>query len=138
MTIFLDSTALFARFSDGPEGELVIASLRNDPTWCVSAVAHAECQMLLQRLDLDDDERRRIRGAMASELDMFHVVPLDGACLDRATEIGRVQPVRTVDAIHLAAADRLPRPLTFATFDANQIGPAMDLGFEILSSRAPD
>jgi hypothetical protein len=34
----------------------------------------------------------------------------------------------------LAAADRLPRPLTFATFDPAQIPVALALGFEVLGS----
>ena len=53
--------------------------------------------------------------------------------IDRAAELGRTQPLRTVDAIHLAAADRLPSPTTFATFDPAQIPVAVGLGFDVLS-----
>jgi hypothetical protein len=42
--------------------------------------------------------------------------------------------VRTVDAIHLAAADRLPRPTTYLTFDPGQIPVAMALGYDVTSS----
>jgi hypothetical protein len=42
--------------------------------------------------------------------------------------------VRTVDAIHLAAADRLPRPVTFCTFDPRQIPVALSLGFDVVST----
>ena len=38
-----------------------------------------------------------------------------------------------MDAIHLAAADRLPRPLTYATFDRRQIPAAAALGFEVVA-----
>ena len=38
---------------------------------------------------------------------------------------------RTVDALHLAAADRLPRPITYLTFDPAQIPVALALGFSI-------
>jgi hypothetical protein len=38
------------------------------------------------------------------------------------------------DAIHLAAADRLPRPLSFVTFDASQIPVALSMGFDVVSS----
>ena len=41
--------------------------------------------------------------------------------------------MRTTDALHLAAADRLPRPLTFLTFDPAQIPVAMSLGFDVAS-----
>ena len=60
-------------------------------------------------------------------------MPVDQLCLDRAAELGRDQPLRTVDAMHLAAADRLPRPVTFATFDAHQIPVALALGFEVVA-----
>ena len=39
-----------------------------------------------------------------------------------------------VDAIHLAAADRLPRPVTFVTFDPAQIPVALSLGFDVVST----
>jgi hypothetical protein len=38
------------------------------------------------------------------------------------------------DAIHLAAADRLPRPVRFVTFDAAQIPVAMSMGFDVTSA----
>ena len=41
--------------------------------------------------------------------------------------------VRSVDAVHLAAADRLPRPLRYLTFERSQIPAADALGFEVLS-----
>jgi hypothetical protein len=41
--------------------------------------------------------------------------------------------LRITDAIHLAAADRLPKPLTFLTLDANQMPVAEALGFAVES-----
>lgn len=134
MTIFLDSTAFFSHFTIGSEADLVRGVLGEHPSRCVSAVTLTECQMLLRGLDLDPRDQRRLRGAIVTEWESFHVVPVDPRCLERASEIGLDQPVRTIDAIQLAAADRLPRPLTFVTFDPNQIGPALDLGFEVVST----
>ena len=62
------------------------------------------------------------------------MVPIDQRCLDRAAELSREQPLRTVDALHLAAADRLPRPTTFVTFDPRQIPVALALGYEVVST----
>ncbi|QXC61296.1 type II toxin-antitoxin system VapC family toxin [Aquihabitans sp. G128] len=56
------------------------------------------------------------------------MVPLDQGCLDRAAELTREHPLRTVDALHLAAATRLPGPVTFVTFDPRQIPVALALG----------
>jgi predicted nuclease of restriction endonuclease-like (RecB) superfamily len=49
------------------------------------------------------------------------------------SELPRLHPVTMSDAIHLAAADRLPKPVAFATFDHHQMPVAESLGFEILS-----
>jgi glyoxylase-like metal-dependent hydrolase (beta-lactamase superfamily II) len=45
-------------------------------------------------------------------------------------EVGRLR----LHAIHLAAADRLPRPVGFITFDPQQIPVALGLGFDVVSS----
>jgi uncharacterized protein len=59
------------------------------------------------------------------------VVPVDTLCLERASELARLHPVKMSDAIHLAAADRIPKPVAFATFDHHQMPVAKGLGFEI-------
>jgi predicted nucleic acid-binding protein len=87
--------------------------------------------MLLERLGDDPDRTDELRRALRDDWERVHVVPVDQQCLDRAAELGRTQPLRTVDAIHLAAADRLPRPVTFVTFDPAQIPVALSLGFEV-------
>jgi uncharacterized protein len=77
------------------------------------------------------DELRR---ALRDDWERIAVVPVDQTCLDRAAELGRSHPLRTIDALHLAAADRLPRPVTFATFDHRQIPVALALGFDVVST----
>jgi len=49
--------------------------------------------------------------------------------------LGAAYQLATTDAIHLASADRLPKPLTYLTFDSHQIPAALDLGFEVASSQ---
>jgi hypothetical protein len=45
----------------------------------------------------------------------------------------REQPLRLADAIQLAAAERLPRPIRYVTFDPVQIPAALGLGFEVVA-----
>ena len=45
-----------------------------------------------------------------------------------------MKPVRLTDAIHLAAAERLPGPVSFVTFDPAQIGTALGLGLDVVST----
>jgi hypothetical protein len=37
-------------------------------------------------------------------------------------------------AVHLAAAERMPPPVRFVTFDPGQIGIALGLGLDVVSS----
>ena len=134
MTLALDTTALLALYLDGPFRDVIVDAMAGDHDWCASAVALSEAMMLVDRLGDDPTRTDELRGAIRDDWERIHVVPLDQRCLDRAAELGRTQPVRTIDALHLAAADRLPGPVAFATFDPAQIPVALSLGFDIVSS----
>lgn len=134
MTVALDSTALLARYLEGPSRDAALAIMAADPAWCASALALSEALMVIDRLGDDPARTDALRRALRDDWERVHVVPVDQRCLDRAAELGRTQPVRTVDAIHLAAADRLPRPVTFLTFDPGQIPVAMALGYDVASA----
>jgi predicted nucleic acid-binding protein len=134
MTCHLDTTALVARYLDLPERDIVVDAMATDGDWCASALALTEALALIERLTDDPLARDDLRRALRDDWERFVSVPVDQACLDRATELGRSQPLRTVDALHLAAADRLPRPLTYVTFDHRQIPVALALGFDVVST----
>ncbi len=136
MTIALDTSALLARFLEGPARQVVLEAMDDDRDWCASALALAEALMLVDRLGDDAQRTDALRLAVRDDWERMHVVPVDRLCLERAAELGRTQPLRSVDAIHLAAADRLPAPVTFATFDPSQIPVALSLGFEVPGSLA--
>lgn len=134
MTLALDTTALLARYLEGPFQSVILDAMEADHSWCASALALTEAMMLVDRLGDDPTRTDELRGAIRDDWSRMAIVPIDQRCLDRAAELGRTQPVRTVDAIHLAAADRLPKPLTFATFDPAQIPVALSLGFNVVST----
>ncbi len=134
MTLALDTTALLARYLDGPYRVVILDAMTADPDWCASAMALSESLMLIDRIGDDPARADDLRRAVRDDWERIAVVPVDQRCLDRAAELGRTQPLRTVDAIHLSAADRLPRPTTFATFDPAQIPVALGLGFDVLST----
>lgn len=134
MTLALDTSALLGRYLSGPHRAVVLAAMARDEVWCASALARAEALGMVDRVcDLPTDSDA-VRRALRDDWERIHVVPLDQRCLDRATELTREQPLRTVDALHLAAADRLPRPVTFCTFDPRQIPVALALGFNVAST----
>lgn len=134
MTLALDTSALLGRYLSGPHRAVVLGAMAEDAVWCASALARAEALGMIDRVcDLPHDGDRA-RQALRDDWERIHVVPLDQRCLDRATELTREQPLRTVDALHLAAASRLPRPVTYCTFDPRQIPVALALGFEVAST----
>jgi len=136
MTLALDTTALLARYLEGPFRAVVLDAMAEDGDWCASALVLGEAMMLVERLGDDPTRTDELRAAIRDDWERLWVVPVDRRCLDRAAELGRTQPVRTTDAIHLAAADRLPGPVRYATFDPAQIPVALALGFEVVSTTA--
>lgn len=134
MTLYADASALVARHLDLPARAVALEAMRADPVWCASAVTLTECLALIDRLTDDPDVRADIEDLVRLDWDRVHVVPVDQRCLDRAAVLAREQPLRLSDAIHLAAADRLPRPLSFLTFDPAQIPVALSLGFDVVST----
>jgi uncharacterized protein len=134
MTVVLDTSALLALVVDGPQRAVVLDALDRDPVWCASAMALTEALPAIDRLTDEPVLRADLEDAIRLTWDHLHVVPLDQRCLDRAASLARTQPVRLTDAIHLAAASRLPTPVSFVTFDPAQIGVALGMGYDVVSS----
>ena len=134
MTIALDTSALLALAVAGDQRSIVMEALTTDPSWCASAMALTEALPAIDRLTDERILRADLEDAIRLSWDHLYVVPVDQRCLDRAATLSRLQPVRLTDAIHFAAAERLPGPVQFVTFDPAQIGVALGLGFEVVSS----
>jgi predicted nucleic acid-binding protein len=134
MTVCLDSSALIARYIDSPEHDVVVTAMDEDDEWCASALVRPEVLALIERIAADHSDRTPVRAEFERDWERLAIVPVDAACLGRAAELLCTHPLRVVDALHLAAADRLPRPLTFITFDHHQIPVALALGFEVVST----
>lgn len=134
MTVFVDTSALVRRYVRESDRELVVATMRDDPVWVASALARTEAMMTLHHLSAGPAQQARLWHAFRDDWDAFVVVPVDERCLARAVELGAEYGVRLVDAIHLAAADRLPRPTRYLTFDRHQIPAALGLDLEVVSA----
>src|SRR3546814_16468695 len=88
-----------------------------DEEWCASALARTEAQVALHRASVSSRQQAELWRSLRDEWEAFWVVPLDDRCMARAVEIGATFGVRIVDAIHLAAATRLPAPVSYPPFD---------------------
>ncbi len=132
-TLFLDSSALLRRYVVDPQRSLVLDAMAAADAWAVSALARSEVQLALVQAATSARARDRFWSMVRDDWDAFWQVPVDARCLARATEIGAQFGLSLVDAVHLAAADRLPRPLSYLTFERQQIPAAAELGMQVLS-----
>ena len=132
MTVYVDASALGALHTETPQARVVRATLDTDDQWASSALTMLEALALVDRV-ADGPNRADLEDLVRLTWDRVAVVPVDQRCLDRAADLMRAQPLRLSDAIHLAAAQRLPRPVRFVTFDPGQIPVALGLGFEVCS-----
>jgi len=112
---------------------LVLDAMGADYAWCASALVRSETQIALHRASVSARQQASLWRELRDEWEAFWVVPLDDRCMARAVEIGATYGVRIVDAVHLAAADRLPGPVRYLTLDRRQIPAAAALGFEVIS-----
>jgi predicted nucleic acid-binding protein len=136
MTLYVDSSALVRRYLHDRHRPLVLEAMAGDDEWCASSLARTETQLALHRAAVSSRQQAALWRELRDEWEAFWVVPLDDRCMARAVEVGATYGVRIVDAVHLAAADRLPRPVRFLTFDRRQIPAADALGFEVVSAVA--
>jgi predicted nucleic acid-binding protein len=134
MTVVLDTSALIALHISGPGRTITHDALKSDPHWCASAIALTEALAAIDRLTEEPILRHDLEDAIRHTWDYIAVVPLDQRCLDDASHLIREQPLHISDALHLSAAQRLPQPVSFVTFDPAQIPVALSLGFEVVSS----
>lgn len=129
--LFLDTSALVKRYVDEEGTEFVLRRMDEDPEWVACSVARTEAEISMCRLGLDAGDSAAARRRLGEDWERCHVVPVDPACLERAAELGCRYQVRTLDALHLAAADRLPVPLVVLTFDRRQADAAREMGLVV-------
>ena len=133
MTLYLDTSALVRRYLHDRHRSMVLDAMTADDTWCASALVRTEAQLVLHRAAVSARQQKALWSLLRDEWEAFWVVPLDERCMATAVEIGATYGVRIVDAVHLAAARRLPAPVRYCTFDRQQIPAAAALGFDVIS-----
>ena len=119
------------RYLDEDGSDAVDNALDADTNWCTSAITLTEAQITLCNSSLNERDRRTAVAGLQSDWERMIVVPVDERCLSRAWEIGCLHGVRTLNAIHLAAAERVPAWSVYLTFDRHQARAAAALGLRI-------
>lgn len=132
MSLYLDTSALLKRYvaeDDSPHCESI---LQSDASWITARHTWVEVLRNLPRL-LEGPELVRLEAAFRKDWRRIHVVELDRVTCERAADIARTHAVRTLDALHLAAAQRVGSgSLPFLSYDVGQTQAARALGFTVL------
>lgn len=132
MSLYADSSAILKRYVDEPDSEAADGLLRSDPDLVTARQTEVEVRRNLARL-LSGRELAEARGNFLDDLGAFSVVELDRGTCERAAEIAELTGARTLDALHLAAAQRVGgAAMPLLTFDLRQAQAARALGLEVL------
>ena len=134
MTTYVDSSALLKRYFPEPDSSVADRLLLGDAVLVTSWVTLIEVQRNLARV-LTGAELRDAKQQLAADLDAMALLAIDEAVCRAAAQFGEQLAVRSLDAIHLASAQRLVIPgLRFVTFDLRQAQAGRSLGFTVLGS----
>ena len=134
MSTYVDSSALLKRYVEEPDSAEADTLLRADPALLTARHTIVEVRRNLARL-LSGRDLVAARLAFANDLRSFSIVELDEATCESAAMIAETTGVRTLDALHLAAAQRVSAPgVGFLTFDLRQAPAARALGLTVLTA----
>jgi uncharacterized protein len=132
VTTYVDSSALLKRYVDEADSDIAERLILADPVLVTSWITEVEVRRNVGRL-VEPKERAGVRRLLADDLDAIAMVSCDQTVAAAASVIGETLGVRSLDAIHLASAQRLQIPgITFLTFDLRQGQAARTLGFNVV------
>jgi predicted nucleic acid-binding protein len=132
-TLFLDTSALLRRYVAAPNRLLVLDAMDQADHWVASSLSRTETLLALQQLALSPAHLNDLWASVRGEWDAFWEVPIDTRALNAAVEIGGRFGLGSVDALQLACASRLPLPLSYCTFERQQMPVATELGFRLIA-----
>lgn len=131
MTLYLDPSALFKRYVDEPGSDVMTAILMGDDVWIAGNHAFVEVSIALGRR-LDGPGLSTASARFERDWEAVRVVTLDDTLCRRAADLGVQHRLRTLDALHLAAAERAGgSDLTFVTFDSRLGDAARSMGYPV-------
>ena len=134
MSTYVDSSALLKRYVEEADSASADALLRADGALLTARHTIVEVRRNLARL-LSRRALLAARAAFADDLRSFSIIELDDATCESAASIAETTGVRTLDALHLAAAQRVSAPgVGFLTFDLRQAQAARAIGLTVVTA----
>jgi predicted nucleic acid-binding protein len=134
VSTYADSSAILKRYVEEADSAAADTLLRADPALLTARHTIVEVRRNLARL-LSGRHLAAARTAFTDDLRSFSIIELDEATCESAATIAETTGVRTLDALHLAAAQRVATPgVGFMTFDLRQAQAARALGLTVVTA----
>ena len=132
--LYTDSSALIKRYVAEEGSDAAESVLLADTDWVTGRHTFVEVMLAMTRR-LGDAERAVASAAFERDWRRTHVVAMDDAVCRRAAELGIAAGARSLDALHLAAAERVGgRSIPIVTFDLRLGLVARALGFGVIGA----
>ncbi|HSS33583.1 MAG TPA: type II toxin-antitoxin system VapC family toxin [Solirubrobacterales bacterium] len=131
--LYLDASALIKRYLREEGTEELMQAMDEVHRWVTCRVGYVETARAVGLLGAD-----AAVGSFKADWGTFDVVEVDTELAGEAARLAVETGLRSLDAIHLAAASSLPRhDLVFATWDARLHRAAKDQGLILLPESLP-
>jgi predicted nucleic acid-binding protein len=132
--VYVDSSAFIKLYVSEPESVTCERLLESHSVWLTARHTQVEVRRNLARL-LQSRELRYAQVDFGADWDRTHVVELDRATCALAAELAETTGARTMDALHLAGAQRAGGgSLPFLTYDLRQAQIARSLAWTVLGT----
>lgn len=126
---YVDSSALAKLYVKEPDSQLAVGLLGADTGWVTAAHAEVEVRRVLS-IRLAPSAASQAKRRFARDWQRIAVVSLDASTCALAADLAESTAARTLDALHLAAAQRAGAPrLRMVTFDVRLAQTARSLGW---------
>jgi predicted nucleic acid-binding protein len=133
LSLYLDASALVKRYVDEDGSDLVREVMHHADGWFICRIGFVETIRAVG-LSAGSAATRVVR----QEWPAFGVVEVDEPLAEHAALLALDRGLRSLDALHLAAAMILPRPdLTFVTWDQRLHTAAAAEGLHVLPAALP-
>lgn len=132
MTRYVDSSAVVKLYVQEPESQQATKLLAGP--WTAGRHTFVEVRRALAQT-LEGDELKKARNRFSTDWTATFVIELDDVTCERAAELAESTGVRTLDALHLAAAEKAGGgELPIVTFDRRLAIAARSLGWTVLGA----
>ncbi len=134
MSLYVDSSAFLKRYLDEPDSDSVERNMKADTAWITARHTWVEVRRNLARL-VSGSSLTIARQQFVQDWQRTHIVEIDERTCLLAADIAELAGVRTLDALHLAALQRVgTQGMSLLTFDIRQAQAARSMGITVLGT----